>query len=151
MYSHSGHPRCRGVSSSDLEKCSIISLAQQWMLCSEWVPSEWESKQLIKTSQLYTPVHQLTSCEVKSCVLVETNPSLRYFNIKPLLLASPLSIILFFLPMKKLSHLSQERHIHRSSTACKPKTALNKYVGGFRCVRSLRTNGDTHFHWRKRY
>ncbi len=39
------------VSSSDLEKCSITSLAQQWMLCSEWVPSEWESKHLIKTSQ----------------------------------------------------------------------------------------------------
>ncbi len=38
-------------SSSDLEKCSIASLAQQWMLCTEWVPSEWESKQLIKTSQ----------------------------------------------------------------------------------------------------
>ncbi len=39
------------VSSSLLEKCSIRSLAHQWMLCSEWVPSEWESKQLIKTSQ----------------------------------------------------------------------------------------------------
>ncbi len=38
------------VSSSDLEKCSISSLAQQRILCSEWVPSEWESKQLIKTS-----------------------------------------------------------------------------------------------------
>ncbi len=36
------------VSSSDLEKCSITSLSQQWMLCSEWVPSEWESD---KTSQ----------------------------------------------------------------------------------------------------
>ncbi len=36
------------VSSSDLEKCSIPSVSQQWMLCSEWVPSEWESKQLIK-------------------------------------------------------------------------------------------------------
>ncbi len=32
------------VSSSDLEKFSIT-------LHSEWVPSEWESKQLIKTSQ----------------------------------------------------------------------------------------------------
>ncbi len=30
---------------------SIASLAQQRMLCSEWVPSEWESKQLIQTSQ----------------------------------------------------------------------------------------------------
>ncbi len=39
------------VSSSDLEKCSITSLAQQWILWSEWVPSESESKQLIKTSQ----------------------------------------------------------------------------------------------------
>ncbi len=28
------------VSSSDLEKSSITSLAHQWMLCSEWVPSE---------------------------------------------------------------------------------------------------------------
>ncbi len=27
---------------SDLEKCSITSLAHQWILCSEWVPAEWE-------------------------------------------------------------------------------------------------------------
>ncbi len=39
------------VSSSDLEKCSITSVARQWILRSEWVPSELESKQLIKTSQ----------------------------------------------------------------------------------------------------
>ncbi len=31
------------VSSSDLEKCSIASLPHHWILCSEWVPSEWES------------------------------------------------------------------------------------------------------------
>ncbi len=37
--------------SSDLEKCLIASPAHQWFLCSEWVPSEWETKQLIKTSQ----------------------------------------------------------------------------------------------------
>ncbi len=36
---------------TDLEKFSITSLAHQWILCSEWVPSEWESKQLIKTLQ----------------------------------------------------------------------------------------------------
>ncbi len=36
---------------TDLEKFSITSLALQWPPCSEWVPSEWESKQLIKTSQ----------------------------------------------------------------------------------------------------
>ncbi len=36
---------------TDFEKFSITSLAHQWILCSEWVPSEWESKQLIKTLQ----------------------------------------------------------------------------------------------------
>ncbi len=36
---------------TDLEKFSISSLDHQWILCSEWVPSEWESKQLIKASQ----------------------------------------------------------------------------------------------------
>ncbi len=60
----SGHPRW-GVDvcffiRTDLEKCIITSLAQQWILCSEWVPSEFESKQLIKKSQVIhtTPVHQ---------------------------------------------------------------------------------------------
>ncbi len=54
MYSPSGHPRCRWVCffmGIDLEKFSITSLAHQWIVCSEWVPSEWESKQLIKTLQ----------------------------------------------------------------------------------------------------
>ncbi len=27
------------------------TIVHQWILYSEWVPSEWESKQLIKTSQ----------------------------------------------------------------------------------------------------
>ncbi len=31
-----------------------LLLAHLWILCSEWVPSEWESKQLIKTSQSST-------------------------------------------------------------------------------------------------
>ncbi len=31
------------VSLLDLEKFSIASLAQQWMLCSEWVPGQNES------------------------------------------------------------------------------------------------------------
>ncbi len=38
------------------EKNSITSLAHQWILCSDWVPSEWESKQLIKTSKQPTPL-----------------------------------------------------------------------------------------------
>ncbi len=39
MYSSSSHPTCRWVS-SDFAKFSITSLAHQWILCSEWVPSE---------------------------------------------------------------------------------------------------------------
>ncbi len=44
MYSHSGHhPRCRWVwfFIRSEEMWSITSLAQQWIFCSEWVPSEW--------------------------------------------------------------------------------------------------------------
>ncbi len=41
--------RCRWVCFI-MKKCSTTSLAHQRILCSEWVPSEWESKQLIKTS-----------------------------------------------------------------------------------------------------
>ncbi len=57
MDSLSGHPRCRWVCffiRTYLKKFRITSLAHQWMLCSEWVPSEWVSKQLIKTSQQST-------------------------------------------------------------------------------------------------
>ncbi len=53
MYSGSVHSRCKWVCffiRTDLEKCSIASLAHQWILCSEWVPSEVESKQLKKTN-----------------------------------------------------------------------------------------------------
>ncbi len=52
IYSPSGHWRCKWVCffiRTDLEKFSIASLTHQWTLCSEWVPSEWESKQLITT------------------------------------------------------------------------------------------------------
>ncbi len=72
IYSPSGHPRWRWVwwadeSVSTSEKYSIPSLAHQWIICSEWVPSEWEyhnNPQVIHT----TTVHQLMCCEMKSCV-----------------------------------------------------------------------------------
>ncbi len=44
---------------------SEIRMSQQWMLCSEWVPSEWESDKNITIIHT-TPVHQLTSGEDKS-------------------------------------------------------------------------------------
>ncbi len=47
----------------DFKKLSISSLVHQWILCSDWLPSEWESKQLIKTSQWSTsnPHHSTPS------------------------------------------------------------------------------------------
>ncbi len=78
-------------------KFSIASLAHQWMLCSEWVPSEWESKQLIKTSQKsscklhMTPAHHLTSCEVKSWMFV-INTSLRCFNFTLMFLSAAIAL-----------------------------------------------------------
>ncbi len=90
------------------------------MLCSEWVPSEWESKQLIKrhnnTQVIHTtPVHQLMSCEEKNCVF-ERNKS-----------------IMLLSPVKESSRLNQERNPHRSS---KPKTDLHKSLGGLWCERT---------------
>ncbi len=68
------HQICRNVASS---------VAQQWMLCSEWVPSEWESKQLIKTHNPQvihtTPVHQLTSGEDKSCTFIRNKSIIKTF------------------------------------------------------------------------
>ncbi len=52
----------------DLEKCNISALTLQWIHCSEWVPSEWELKQLIKKSLKWI-IHKIMS-KVKSCLRV---------------------------------------------------------------------------------
>ncbi len=57
---------------TDLEKFRITSLSYQWILCSEWVPSQWESKQLIKHHN--NPRDSLqsinsTSYEMRSCMI----------------------------------------------------------------------------------
>ncbi len=53
---------------TDLEKLIITSLAHQWILCSEWVPSEWvqTADKNITIIIHTTPVHQIMLCEVKS-------------------------------------------------------------------------------------
>ncbi len=42
MFSISDHTRCRWVCFF-IRKFSIVSFVRQCILCSEWVPSEWES------------------------------------------------------------------------------------------------------------
>ncbi len=54
LYSLSGIQDVDEFVSSSEQIWEIVALNQlltKWILCSEWVPSEWESKQLIKTSQ----------------------------------------------------------------------------------------------------
>ncbi len=48
IFSSSGHPRWMSLFLH--QNWFGGSLAHQWILYSEWVPSEWESKLLIKTS-----------------------------------------------------------------------------------------------------
>ncbi len=93
---------------------------------SEWVPSEWESKQLIKTSVIHpTPVHRSTSC-AKSCVFVRKKSFIHKTT---------------FSSEKVISSESGEK-------SAPFKTVLNKYVCGFQ---GERTTGDGLFHWRKHY
>ncbi len=44
---------------TDLEKFNITSLAHQWILCSEWVPSEWAQTADKNITIHITPVQQL--------------------------------------------------------------------------------------------
>ncbi len=67
------------------KKLSISSLVHQLIFRSEWVPSEWESKQLIKKRHNdpevihMTPVNQLMSCETKSYLLVRNKSIIKAF------------------------------------------------------------------------
>ncbi len=45
---------------TDLEKLSIASLARQWIICSEWVPSEWECLFQINIFSLHNMLNEVT-------------------------------------------------------------------------------------------
>ncbi len=105
------HQVCRNVSLHQClsNGCSAVNGCRQnesqWMLCSEWVPSEWESD-------------KNTSPEDESCMFVRQNPSLRDFNFTLLLQAEML--------------LNLFETGEKSSSVYKTKqsnTALNKCVG----------------------
>ncbi len=91
------------------------------MLCSEWVPSEWESDKNITIIHT-TPVHQLMV--LRKQVLKQIHQDI--FNINSLFLAKirvhnhnktpP--------PVKKCSGVNQELNLQRSSTVYKAKQLL---------------------------
>ncbi len=117
-------PRCWWV-------CFFIRFGEmyQYVSCSsmdahsEWVPSEWESKHLIKNITMIhtTPVHQLTSCEgpkLRVCKK-QIHQFIFYLDRE--------SSILFSSEKVVFSGLNQERNLHRSSTVYKlklPKTII---------------------------
>ncbi len=77
MYSPSGHPKCRWVCffiRTDLEKFSITALAQQWILCSEWVPSEWVQTADKNITIIHTTLVHLLSWKflINSCFELQT-------------------------------------------------------------------------------
>ncbi len=74
----SGHPKCFFIE-TDLEKFSFTSLSHQWMLYSVWVPSESESKQLIKHHNKSTRLQSsINILWIKSCAFVR-NKSIKMF------------------------------------------------------------------------
>ncbi len=88
-------PRCRVfllvffLSEQIWRNVTFIYLAHKWILGSEWVPSEWESKQLIRHHDWSTSNPNGSSqvnilWNEKLCVCKK---QIHYFNFKPSLLA----------------------------------------------------------------
>ncbi len=70
MYSTSDYPSYGWVCffiRTDLESFGIISLAHQWILFSKWVPSDWESKQLIKHNNNPKAIHMICGLFLDYC------------------------------------------------------------------------------------
>ncbi len=78
MYSPPGYPRCRWVCffiKTDLEKISITSLAHQWILFSEWVPSGWEfciHNTAFSSEKVISPESGEKSAQIKHSLQVKT-------------------------------------------------------------------------------
>ncbi len=71
-HSPSGHPRCRWVCLFiETMKCSVPSLAHQWILCSEWVPSEegllWIIKSAFRPESLLMDLFLTNTQDVNWC------------------------------------------------------------------------------------
>ncbi len=137
------------VFSSDLEKRSIASLANQWILCSEWVPSKWESKHPINkhhNNPQVNPHHSSPSINIlkrKAAFITKRKSVIKMFLTWNHCLESSIHYIDFS------SESGEKYSMHRSSIVYKQKqskTDLNKYADWFWCER---TTGDGLFHWRR--
>ncbi len=57
--------------SSSKQKCCITSLAHQWILCSEWVPSEWVQTADKNITKVHNSSQSISKCPVKWTLLVK--------------------------------------------------------------------------------
>ncbi len=112
---------------TDLEKFRLTSLGHQWILCSEWVPSEWVQK-LIKHHN--KPHDSSPSGKVlwRKQLSVCKKQSIKTLNFKLLLLAiiSLLSIILLFQMKNHLIWIKRELCTDQALCICKNRP--NKLV-----------------------
>ncbi len=111
-----------------------MSVFQQWMLCSEWVPSEWESDKNITIIHT-TPVHQLMSGEAKSW-----NKSIKTFS-------TPMWV-------HNNTSSSEQVHLLLSHIKVQPCISLELFwlVNGAWSVQiSLLIQTIHFFHWRMQY
>ncbi len=104
------------VSSSDLEKCSIASVSRQWVPCSEWVPSEWESKQLRKHHN--NPHHFSPSVNIWRRQKLRVCKKQIHQDVFLTLNRLKYESITTLPPVKKGSGLNQERTPHSSKQMC---------------------------------
>ncbi len=115
----------------DLEKC-CITLAHQWIFCSEWVPSEWEFKHHNNDSSprinILWDVYNM---------FIRNKPSFSHFYFKPSLLQNSKNCFGLFLLLRCLicayfSHDSDETTFSLAfTTRISPRSnglKLNKYL-----------------------
>ncbi len=63
-------PKFLKIIRTDLEKFSTASFAHQWILCSEWVPSEWVQTADKNITTIYNPFSYMliiTSQDINQC------------------------------------------------------------------------------------
>ncbi len=113
-----------------MEKCSIPSVSQQWMLCSEWVPSEWKHHN--------NPHHSSPSVNIwrrqklHACKKIKTSPLLRCFNFRPLLKYESSVHNIAFASEKQSCLVWIRREICTNQAVF---TSQNHFVAGFGCQR----------------
>ncbi len=121
---------------------------QRYITCSSMDPLQWMGAVRMRAQTAdknitiihTTPVHQLMSCDVKSCIFVRNKIITETF----------LTLICIYIDFYSEKIISSEsgKQYAQIKNCLQAKTVLNKYVGGFW---GERTTEDGLFHWRKHY